>query len=161
MPEEMEFMDIRKGSDVEFGQSIYEPFGIAQLEPLTFGGICVVSNVCGCAGFIIDTAGTKDIKNLVIADYTNLNSHSSTDIHELLQIDRVVRDQIEHRVSERVAKRITRRLAQSQAETEKMAQAGYELAENMTWEAVVQNHLLPALQKALQKQHTIYAYTNT
>ncbi|MEJ2649853.1 MAG: hypothetical protein P8016_15765, partial [Sedimentisphaerales bacterium] len=30
---DMEFMDIRKGSDVEFGQSIYEPFGIAQLEP--------------------------------------------------------------------------------------------------------------------------------
>ena len=41
MPEDMEFMDIRKGADVEFGQSIYEPFGIAQLEPLTFGGICV------------------------------------------------------------------------------------------------------------------------
>jgi hypothetical protein len=27
MPADMEFMDIRKGSDVEFGQSIYEPFG--------------------------------------------------------------------------------------------------------------------------------------
>ncbi|MHC5087417.1 MAG: glycosyltransferase family protein, partial [Planctomycetota bacterium] len=49
MPSDMEFMDIRKGSDVEFGQSIYEPFGIAQLEPLTFGGICVLTNVCGCA----------------------------------------------------------------------------------------------------------------
>jgi glycogen synthase len=161
MPEEMEFMDIRKGTDVEFGQSIYEPFGIAQLEPLTFGGICVVSHVCGCAGFIIDTAGTEDIKNLVIADYTNLNSHNSTDIHELLWIDRVVRDQIEHRVSERVAKRIIGHLAKSQIETENMAQAGYELAKNMTWDAVVQNHLLPALQKAMQKQHTIYAYTDT
>ena len=38
MPGDMEFMDIRKGADVEFGQSIYEPFGIAQFEPLTFGG---------------------------------------------------------------------------------------------------------------------------
>ena len=51
MPADMEFMDIRKGSDVEFGQSIYEPFGIAQVEPISFGGICVFSNVCGCAGF--------------------------------------------------------------------------------------------------------------
>jgi hypothetical protein len=45
MPADMEFMDIRKGSDVEFGQSIYEPFGIAQVEPIIFGGICVFSNV--------------------------------------------------------------------------------------------------------------------
>src|SRR5258706_1678203 len=52
MPADMEFMDIRKGSDVEFGQSIYEPFGIAQVEPISFGGICVFSNVCGCAGFV-------------------------------------------------------------------------------------------------------------
>ncbi len=61
MPEDMEFMDIRKGSDVEFGQSIYEPFGIAQLEPLTFGGICVFSSVCGCSGFLRDAAeiGTR------------------------------------------------------------------------------------------------------
>ena len=57
MPADMEFLDIRKGTDVEFGQSIYEPFGIAQLEPLTFGGICVVSNVCGCAGFLRDVTG--------------------------------------------------------------------------------------------------------
>ena len=160
MPEEMEFMDIRKGADVEFGQSIYEPFGIAQLEALTFGGICVVSNICGCVGFIIDTAGTKNIKNLVIADYTNLNSHNSTDIQELLQIDRVVRNQIEHCVGERVAKQITERLANNQIESENMAQTGYELAKNMSWDTVVQNHLLPVLQKAMQKQHALYAYTD-
>ncbi|MDP7348125.1 MAG: class I SAM-dependent methyltransferase, partial [Phycisphaeraceae bacterium] len=52
MPEDMEFMDIRKGSDVEFGMSVYEPFGIAQVEPLSFGAICLISNVCGCAGFV-------------------------------------------------------------------------------------------------------------
>jgi len=45
MPAGMEFMDIRKGSDAEFGQSIYEPFGIAQVEPISFGGICVFSSV--------------------------------------------------------------------------------------------------------------------
>jgi len=72
MPVEMEFMDIRKGSDVEFGQSIYEPFGIAQLEPLTFGGICVFSSVCGCSGFLRDVTGAEDVKNVIVADYTNL-----------------------------------------------------------------------------------------
>ena len=49
MQPDMEFLDIRKGTDIEFGQSIYEPFGIAQLEPLSFGGMCVITNVCGCA----------------------------------------------------------------------------------------------------------------
>ncbi|MDE0180037.1 MAG: hypothetical protein OXL39_01760 [Caldilineaceae bacterium] len=52
MPTSMEFQDIRRGSDVEFGQSIYEPFGIAQVEPVNFGAIACVSNVCGCIGFL-------------------------------------------------------------------------------------------------------------
>ncbi|MCI0498629.1 MAG: glycosyltransferase, partial [Planctomycetales bacterium] len=73
MPSDMQFMDIRKGSDVEFGQSIYEPFGIAQLEPLTFGGICVLTNVCGCAGFAKAVAGSEIIPNVIFVDYTELN----------------------------------------------------------------------------------------
>ena len=52
MPEAMAFSDIRRGSDLEFGQSIYEPFGIAQIEALSFGAISCVSNVCGCIGFV-------------------------------------------------------------------------------------------------------------
>ena len=52
MPADMEFMDIRKGSDVEFGQSIYEPFGIAQVEPISFGGICVFSECLRLRGFV-------------------------------------------------------------------------------------------------------------
>ena len=36
MSEEMTFADIRRGTDVELGLSIYEPFGISQFEPLSF-----------------------------------------------------------------------------------------------------------------------------
>src|SRR5205085_1225594 len=72
MPADMEFMDIRKGSDVEFGQSIYEPFGIAQVEPISFGGICVFSECCGCAGFVNLAAGGKPNPNFIVADYTEL-----------------------------------------------------------------------------------------
>ena len=56
MPAGMGFSDIRKGSDLEFGQSIYEPFGIAQIEPVGFGAISCVSNVCGCVGFVQQAA---------------------------------------------------------------------------------------------------------
>jgi glycogen synthase len=157
MPKEMEFMDIRKGSDVEFGQSIYEPFGIAQLEPLSFGGICVVSSVCGCAGFVADTAGEEGAKNVVVADYTRLNGHNSDKIETLLKIDGSVRKQIEQNVSEKVAMQVCSRLAKSEAETEDMIKTGFALAKNMSWNEVVKNYLLPTLQKVLLKSHNLAA----
>jgi hypothetical protein len=158
MPNDMEFMDIRRGSDVEFGQSIYEPFGIAQLEPLTFGGICVVSSVCGCAGFVADIAGAEGAKNIVIADYTRLNSHGPNSIEDLLKIDDSVRKHIEQNVSERVAMQVCSRLAKSESETEDMIKTGYSLAKNMSWDAVVKNYLLPSLQKVLYKSHIPAVY---
>jgi hypothetical protein len=152
MPENMEFMDIRKGSDVEFGQSIYEPFGIAQLEPLTFGGICVFSSVCGCSGFLRDTTGTEDVKNVIIADYTNLQTQSYAEVEDILQIERSVRDRIEAGESEKVAMQICSRLPKNQAEIECMIQTGYELAKNMSWDVVVKNYLLNSLQSVCAKK---------
>jgi len=153
MPENVEFMDIRKGTDVEFGQSIYEPFGIAQLEPLTFGGICVFSSVCGCSGFLRDITGAENVKNVIIADYTNLETRKDTDLEDLLQIDQSVRNQIEARESEKVAMQICSRLPKNQSEVESMIQTGYELAKNMSWDIAVKNYLLSNLQKVPDKLH--------
>jgi hypothetical protein len=163
MPVDMEFMDIRKGSDVEFGQSIYEPFGIAQLEPLTFGGICVFSSVCGCSGFLRDiTARNMNapggaVNNVIIADYTNLENHSYAEVEDILQIDRSVRDRIEAWMSEKVAKQICSRLPKNEAEIESMIQTGYELAKNMSWDVVVKNYLLSSLQSVCAKKPALSA----
>jgi hypothetical protein len=146
VPADMEFMDIRKGSDVEFGQSIYEPFGIAQLEPLTFGGICVFSSVCGCLGFLRDITGGADVKNAIIADYTNLVNNGYPEIKDILQINRSVRDRIEANESERVAMQICSRLPKNKAEVESMIQTGYNIAKNMSWDVVIKNYLLRGLQ---------------
>ncbi len=151
MPQDMEFMDIRKGSDVEFGQSIYEPFGIAQLEPLTFGGICVISSVCGCSGFLRDVTGGQDVKNVIVADYTNLQTQDYADIEDMLHIDRAVRDRIEASVSEKVAMQICSRLPSNESEIATMIETGHHLAENMSWDLVVKNYLLRSLGKARQK----------
>ena len=153
MPKDMEFMDIRRGSDVEFGLSIYEPFGIAQLESLTFGGICVISNVCGCTGFVRDVADGEKVNSVIIADYTDLRDLELYDIRGLLKIGRSRRDRIESDESERVAMEIIQRLAKSESEIETMIQAGYSLAKNMSWEVVVKNYLLPSLQKTPHKQY--------
>jgi hypothetical protein len=150
MPENMEFMDIRKGTDVEFGQSIYEPFGIAQVEPLTFGGICVFSSVCGCSGFVKDVTSHEDVRNVIVADYTNLNAHADSDIEDLLQIDRTVRNHIEASQSEKVAMQICSRLPKNEAEIEAMIETGYDLARNMSWDVVVRDYLLRSLEKIPQ-----------
>ena len=159
IPEDMEFLDIRKGADVEFGQSIYEPFGIAQLEPLTFGGICVVSSVCGCSGFLRDVTGPEGVKNVIVADYTNLGTHNYTDIEDMLQIDRSVRNQIETSESEKVAMQICSRLAKSELEIEGMVQTGYQLAKDMSWDVAIRDYLLNSLQNTPRKQKSQGVYT--
>lgn len=147
MPEDMEFMDIRKGTDVEFGQSIYEPFGIAQFEPLSFGGICVVSSVCGCAGFIKKICNPDESRNVIIADYTELDGLKFNNISELLQIDLATRNKLEHYVSEKVAMDIFARLPRNDEEMVEMINSGFSLAEQMSWDVVVENFILPGLAK--------------
>ncbi|RKY05344.1 MAG: hypothetical protein DRP56_09035 [Planctomycetota bacterium] len=154
MLSDMEFMDIRKGSDVEFGQSIYEPFGIAQLEPLTFGGICVLTNVCGCAGFVKTVAGTENIPNVIFADYTDINGDAGMGIDQMLKIDLGFRNRIEHKISEKIALEICARLPKNDAEFNHMLQSGYELARHMGWESVVEKYVLKSLHKAVKKRHT-------
>ncbi len=154
MPYDMEFMDIRKGSDVEFGQSIYEPFGIAQLEPLCFGGLCVISNVCGCAGFVRSVTGQKDVANVIIADYTELNGDAGLDLEEMLKIDREYRNAIEKKISLKIALEICARLPKNDQDAYSLLKSGYDLAKHMGWEAVVQKGVLKSLNKAIKKTHT-------
>jgi hypothetical protein len=158
IPPEMDFVDIRRGSDVEFGLSIYEPFGIAQLEPLTFGGICVITNVCGCAGFLRDVAGPEGVKNVIVADFTKIDAARFPDVEDMLQIDRSVRDSIEEAEAERVAMQICSRLPKNDSDIESMINTGYALAKDMSWDTVVNNYLLPSLQKVYQ-HHRNSVYT--
>ncbi len=151
VPYDVEFMDMRKGSDAEFGQSIYEPFGIAQLEPLSFGGICVVTNVCGCAGFVRAVTGGKDVPNVIIADYTQIGDDNFLDIEDLKQLDRAARDKIEKKISEKIALELAARLPKTDDEANAMIRQGYELARHMGWDAVVQNYVMPGLMRAIKR----------
>ncbi|MBN2591230.1 MAG: hypothetical protein JXA96_15305 [Sedimentisphaerales bacterium] len=155
MPDDMEFMDIRRGSDVEFGQSIYEPFGIAQLEPLTFGGICVFTNVCGCAGFLRDTTSGVPVKNAIVANYTDLAVSCYDNLEDILQINRPIRDKIEANESKRVAMQICSRLPKNDDETEELLKTGYELARKMSWDIVVQHYVLPGLHSITEKLEVV------
>lgn len=154
MPEDMEFFDIRRGTHVEFGQSIYEPFGIAQLEPLSFGALCVVTNVCGCAGFVDSVTARRAVPNVIVADYTNLGGEAMN-LDELLQMDREQRDHIETVVAGQVARRLLEHLPQDEAAHEVLRRRGCELAVQMSWEVVARDYLLPALDRACRKHRVV------
>ncbi len=156
MPADMEFMDIRKGSDVEFGQSIYEPFGIAQIEPISFGGICVYTNVCGCAGFVEKAAGGKPTLNAIVADYTQLPDQAIRP-EQILAIGKKERDAIEHQVAEKVAHTLIDRLPRNPQEIAEYLKRGQALANNMSWEVVAREYVLPGIDRAskAQKLHLI------
>ena len=150
MPADMEFLDIRRGSDVEFGQSVYEPFGIAQLEPLTYGGICVVSDVCGCAGFSRKVGADSLEANVIIADYTNLGKKKLT--HKaLVQLDRRHRHRYETQVARRVARQLLDMLPADDKQTTALLESGYALASRMSWDVVARNHVLPQIEAVCQK----------
>lgn len=147
MPADMEFMDIRKGSDVEFGQSIYEPFGIAQVEPISFGGICIFSNVCGCAGFVDKANDGQPTPNVIVADYTALPDHEFRP-DQLLNIGRLQRNEIENIVAESVAQQLVQRLPRSPAEFEAAIDRGHTLAQKMSWEVVARDFVIPGIKRA-------------
>lgn len=149
MPEAMEFMDIRKGSDVELGQSIYEPFGIAQVEPLSFGAICVLSNVCGCRGFIEHATDGEDVPNVIVADYTRLD-HPPDSLDGLLAIGTAERNRIEAENSWDIAAKLLGRLPRNTRDMEEIIQRGYKIASRMSWEVVVSDYFLPGLRRALE-----------
>ncbi len=143
MPAEMQFADLRQGTDLEFGQSIYEPFGIAQLESLGLGALCVLSSVCGCLGFVERVGGLTQ-PNVVVADYTDVGA-SALSIEAALSIDRARRDEIEAQQAALVAKQIMARLPQNDADMQRLLANGYALAQKMSWEVVAREYLLPSL----------------
>jgi hypothetical protein len=146
MPKDMEFMDIRKGSDLEFGQSIYEPFGIAQVEPLSFGALCVVSTACGCVGFLKRASAGKLSPNVIVGDY--IGSAPAGDYLQALAIGQAERDRIEADEAGRVAHQIAESLPRDNQAMQKLLQDGYELGRRMSWEVVARDYLVPGLRRA-------------
>jgi hypothetical protein len=144
MGEDMTFADIRQGTDVEFGMSTYEPFGISQLEPLSFGAVCVPTNVCGCMGFVRAITGGRPVNNVLQADFVTLPHDVS--IQEAMAINIPQRDAVERMETRRIASELIGRLPRTDKQMQAMIDSGWKLAEKMSWEQVVTRFVMPALQ---------------
>ena len=151
MPAGTDFRDLRAGTDLEFGQSIYEPFGIGQLEPLSAGALCCISNVCGCAGFVqkaraalaVDLPATS---NIVLADYVSLpRRFQGLGLGQILAIGQWERDFIESNEAHRIAQLIAERLPRDDQSASALLAGGFALSQQVSWTRVVVDQLLPAL----------------
>jgi hypothetical protein len=155
MPADMTFADIRRGTDLEFGLSIYEPFGIAQFEALSFGAICVVSNVCGCMGYARHAlAGAKkSYKNIVEANFLELaEDFAGKSIDELMALSTSERDRIEASEGRRLAPTLVDSLPRGDEAMKEIIDSGYELARKMSWEHVVEDYFLPSLNRVTENK---------
>jgi len=140
VPEDLSFQDLRQGSDVEFGQSAYEPFGIAQLETLAFGGICVISRACGCAQFLARVAGDRMPENVLLAHYAAPPGEDAADLDA---------ERVEHEVAANLARLLAERLPVGREAFERLLASGWELARKMSWQAVSRDYVVPALARCL------------
>ena len=152
MPAEMAFHDLRWGTDLEFGQSIYEPFGISQVEPLAYGALSVVTNICGCVEFVtraVQETGMPHFVNLLQADYTSLvNGLQVYTPWDALGINQEVRDRLERANSYNVALAIRATLPATPNQASALLARGQRVSRQMSWEVVVRDLFLPALRRA-------------
>ena len=145
MSADMGFVDLRRGSDVEFGQSIYEPFGIAQVESLAFGTISVVSDVCGCIGYVEHSAGRGQVRGLIQGAYTHLEK--PLDLAAVMQLGAASRRQVELGQGRQLATLLADCLPQTLQQAQSLLERGAEVASAMSWEKVVRDGFLPALER--------------
>lgn len=145
LPDGMDFAGLRRATDIEFGMATYEPFGISPLEPLDSGALCVISSVCGCAGFVNNVTEGRGSPNVIVADFTRLGGTHTTE--KLLAIGWAERDEIERRVCTEIADEIVRRLPTDDAGRETLLKSGQQIVTKLGWDQVLEHHMIGMLRR--------------
>jgi len=154
-PPGMTFADLRRATDVEFGLATYEPFGISPLEPLGSGAICVISEACGCGGFVRQVTNGRTVPNVIIADYTKLDRGGmGASLDELKRIGVAEREAVERKVAAEVADQLMRTLPRNDAERKSMLDAGQKLVKQMGWDQILEHNMMPTLRRVMSTGNT-------
>ena len=159
-PEEVSMADLRRAADAELGMSVYEPYGIAHLEALHAGAICVPSSVCGCLGAArralvelgLSSGGAgspgsasgslaEDCPILLPADFTIQS------VPDPLRFTAKQRDEVENQVCTRIAAELARRLPADDAQRARYLELGQRIATKMGWDEVCRRDILPVFER--------------
>lgn len=169
-PEGLSTADLRSAADVELGMSVYEPYGIAQLEPLYAGAICVPSTVCGCLGLVqraMVELGVDHARCPIVlpADFAGVGgghgevgdpARRGLELAPPAALARAhlspaERDHIEERVAQAVAGELARRLHADPRQRDHLLELGQPLAQRMSWDRVATTDFLPGIREALAR----------
>lgn len=138
IPKGASILDLRLASDIEFGMSIYEPFGIAQLETLPYGGFPVISSVCGCACLLEKTLERGDYLSI---DFTKIPKEFWDVLKEkkdFKAMSKEMRDLIETEICAKHAAKVASLLPQNKSEHKKRFDTMQDKAHLLGWEHVAE-----------------------
>ena len=96
-------------------------------------------------------AGLPGTPNVVIADYTDYKTKPDT-IERYLAITREEREAFDDQVARTAAAEVLKRLPATAAEQAGMIRRGYELANQMSWEIVASDYVLPVLNEIVHRK---------
>ena len=131
VPEESTFSDLRYGSDVELGFSVYEPFGIAQIETVPYGGLAFLSRQCGCS-FLLDKAYAEESqKPYYCIDFSEVKD---IDEKELMNMSFSQRSEIESKLFAQHANNLFAMLPKNREEREKLFIEAKKFVRFLSWE---------------------------
>jgi hypothetical protein len=145
MPAEMQLFDLRAGSDVELGFSIYEPFGIAQLETFPYGGLPLLSRTCGSADLLEQVIPPGEELALAV-DFTRIPPGADgrwASPEALLAMNREDRNHIEDEITRKQAPEIFNCLMRRRELDDRLLELHQERAPALGWESIVSERILP------------------
>ena len=137
LPEGTTFADLRLASDAEFGMSIYEPFGIAQIETIPFGGIAVLSQVCGSAFLLEKAFKDEKLKPYFIFDFTK--NHSIDNKEDLLNLNEEMREKIEKEIIKKQVSKVYNIIPKTEKERKKMFTICQNNMVKLSWDEVIKS----------------------
>lgn len=145
-PDDLTIDDLRRAADAELGLSTYEPFGIAHLEALHAGAVCLPSTVCGCLGLVRQAMSelgmaAGDCPLVLPGEFTRAT------VSDPVRFSAHDRDALEDRVCAELAAALAARLPRDDAQRERYLALGQTLAQRMSWDVVVERDLLPVLRR--------------
>lgn len=138
VPEDARFIDLRIASDAEFGFSTYEPFGIAQLETIPFGGTAILSSSCGSVSLLDEVFKNAKLKPYYVLDFISKGRGIKN-----LTIEN--RTEIERELFKEHAKSIFEILPVTEEKRAKYLKNTLLYNPRLGWENIVKTYLLPNL----------------
>ena len=145
VPEEAQFIDLRIASDAEFGFSTYEPFGIAQLETIPFGGTAILSSSCGSVSLLDKVFQDAKIKPYYAVDF--ICKGNKVKCEELIKNNLTIekRTSIEREVFKEHANSIFKIIPTTDKERMKYLENALLYSPKLCWEYIVKRYFVPNL----------------